>query len=511
MKKITCYLISFIMIATVFFVPAEFVHAENNDVVASTESMVEPDGEVSTEPELTEDIEIDDEGDTKKEISNADISLGTIYYYYTGSERKPVPKVSYEGNLLTNGTDYEVSYSNNVLPGKATMTVTGINGYEGTVDKTFYIAKVNGLKTKSVGATVIDLTWEKQKNVTGYKLYKYNFTTKKWDMIKKIKGEGNNSYSVNDLKAGYGYNFKVRTYVTKGAKTYHGTMSDMLSLGTKPKKAIITSLKADPRKCVTVKWEKRTASGYQVRISRYSDFDYSTTFKVESASTLSRKISNLTADKNYYVKVRAYRTYEGRTTYGQWSAAKKVKTYDTGWLYMASGERYYYKDGTPLKGSHKIDSKRCYFDKTTGKLLGATATMWNKVKNQNSDTKYLIAVSKDTHMVCVYKGKAGHWTANKLYRCSTGARGTATPSGTFKTPGTHMKRFGAVSGYSAWYATRIVGDVCFHSVLYQIGSKTAFVDGRLGLNISHGCIRMNINSAKWIYDNIPAKTKVVIY
>lgn len=511
MKKLTCCLIALFMFTSVFYMPAGVAYAEDNDVPAAVGNDVESGIENNAEVDEGSNTEEDTEITVEKNIVDADVSLSTVYYYYTGVERTPKPVVKYEDVLLTEGTDYTVEYSNNIYPGTAKIEIRGINGYLGSVSKSFYIARVNGLKTKSVGATVINLQWEKQKNVTGYKVYQYNFSTKKWNMIKKIKGSNNSTYSVEGLKAGYGYNFKVRSYVVKGTKTYHGAMSEMLSLGTRPKKAAITSVKADPRKCITVKWEKRTGSGYQVKISRYSDFDYATTFNIESANTLSRKISNLTADKNYYIKARAYRTYEGRTTYGQWSDVKKVKTYDTGWLYMANGERYYYKDGTPLKGSQKLDGKRYYFDTTSGELRGATATMWNKIKKTKSDTQYIIAVSKDTHVVCVYKGKAGDWTVHKYYRCSTGAKGTETPSGTFKTPGTHMKRFGAVSGYSAWYATRIVGDVCFHSVLYQIGSKTAFVDSRLGLNISHGCIRMNINSAKWIYDNIPAKTKVVIY
>ena len=38
-----------------------------------------------------------------------------------------------------------------------------------------------------------------------------------------------------------------------------------------------------------------------------------------------------------------------------------------------------------------------------------------------------------------------------------------------------------------------------------------FRDSRLGMNISHGCIRLKIDHAKWIYDNIPYYTKVVTF
>jgi lipoprotein-anchoring transpeptidase ErfK/SrfK len=36
-------------------------------------------------------------------------------------------------------------------------------------------------------------------------------------------------------------------------------------------------------------------------------------------------------------------------------------------------------------------------------------------------------------------------------------------------------------------------------------------DGRLGINASHGCVRLSLSDAKWIYDNIPSGTTVVVY
>ena len=33
---------------------------------------------------------------------------------------------------------------------------------------------------------------------------------------------------------------------------------------------------------------------------------------------------------------------------------------------------------------------------------------------------------------------------------------------------------------------------------------------KLGQPSSHGCVRLSIEDAKWIYDNVPEKTKVVI-
>jgi hypothetical protein len=47
--------------------------------------------------------------------------------------------------------------------------------------------------------------------------------------------------------------------------------------------------------------------------------------------------------------------------------------------------------------------------------------------------------------------------------------------------------------------------------IYSIPFYTTKMDGRLGMGLSHGCVRLDINNAKWIYDNIPRNTTVVVY
>lgn len=59
---------------------------------------------------------------------------------YTGEEIKPGVIVTVDGNVLTEGVDYTVTYSDNVNPGAATATITGIGKYTGTVTTNFTIA-----------------------------------------------------------------------------------------------------------------------------------------------------------------------------------------------------------------------------------------------------------------------------------------------------------------------------------------------------------------------------------
>lgn len=63
--------------------------------------------------------------------TNAKISMVDPSCEYTGKAVKPSYKVYYKSKVLKEGTDYKASYSNNVEPGTATVTVSGIGNYTG--------------------------------------------------------------------------------------------------------------------------------------------------------------------------------------------------------------------------------------------------------------------------------------------------------------------------------------------------------------------------------------------
>ena len=82
-----------------------------------------------------------------------DISTGTIADIpdqdYTGSAIVPDITLTVGGQLLTEGTDYLVSCTNNVNLGTATLTATGMGDYTGTLTKDFRICYAD--KTGSCG------------------------------------------------------------------------------------------------------------------------------------------------------------------------------------------------------------------------------------------------------------------------------------------------------------------------------------------------------------------------
>lgn len=103
--------------------------------------------------------------------------------------------------------------------------------------------------------------------------------------------------------------------------------------------------------------------------------------------------------------------------------------------------------------------------------------------------------------------------------CSSGAN-DATPTGTFKMPEkkrdterTEWFHFRAFGGY-ARYATRIYKDVMFHSLLYSRPKESRINEQSVkdfGYPVSHGCIRLRVEDAKFIAENCPVGTRVKIH
>lgn len=451
------------------------------------------------------------------DLSDAVVKLEYSNYSYTGKARVPKPTVTLDDKVLKANKDYVVKYANNTYPGIATVTVEGIGAYSSSAETTFYIAKIGSLTLKSRGATTLKLSWSKKSGVTGYQIRRYNETKEAWGVWKTVKDDDTNTFTIGKLPEAAEHQIKVRAFVTDEAgTTYYGEDSPVLETVTKPGKVDFTSLKTNLKMQLKIKWAKEAGDGYQIYVSRNSKFSSPSKYTIDSQSTLSKNIQAKKNNINYYVKVRAYKIFEGKKVYGSWSKVRKIKTDGTGWS-TSNNRKYYYRNGSKLKGTHTISGSQYFFDKNSGVLLGTSATMYENIKKKKSGTKYLISVDRRKNRTVVYHKSEGDWVVKYYWKCSTGAPSdystlSCTPSGTFKVPKkrTHQKYFGDRSGYRCWYTTRIYKGYLFHSVLYQPYSGTRIQDGRLGYNISHGCIRLAKDNAYWLYKNIDAGTTVVI-
>jgi peptidoglycan hydrolase-like protein with peptidoglycan-binding domain len=103
----------------------------------------------------------------------------------------------------------------------------------------------------------------------------------------------------------------------------------------------------------------------------------------------------------------------------------------------------------------------------------------------------------------------------RTMKCSTGMSGNDTPKGTYQATTGPGARWHYFKEFYVWaqYAYYIQGDYMFHSVLYNQrgGNPTYGSVHNLGRKASHGCVRLSVENAKWVYQNCPMKTKVIIY
>ena len=127
--------------------------------------------------------------------------------------------------------------------------------------------------------------------------------------------------------------------------------------------------------------------------------------------------------------------------------------------------------------------------------------MRDRIIGYGSGTQWLIAVNRSTHKVGVFRGGAGSWSLQYYWGCVTGAPGSPTITGSYRTTG--FKRPVLSTDSRARYCTQIWGGYFFHTILAS--------ESELGHSLSHGCLRMAYPSAQWIYNNINAGTAVVIY
>ena len=75
----------------------------------------------------------------RTDLSEAQITLNQDSFEYTGFEIEPEFTVTLNGEALTYGLDYAVTYANNIQPGEATVTIRGICDYTGTASAVFTI------------------------------------------------------------------------------------------------------------------------------------------------------------------------------------------------------------------------------------------------------------------------------------------------------------------------------------------------------------------------------------
>lgn len=235
------------------------------------------------------------------------------------------------GNFV--GTSAQIS---GLLPGS--VNYVHIAAYASSNGKT-YIGNYNtSVKIETtVGAinprvsayanNFVTLTWDKQTAANGYEVFKYDASSKKYVLYKNITNPNTNTCKVTGLASNKKYDFKVRAYQIDDSEKTYASFGAVVSQYTSIAKPKLNSAKSTSKKKIKASWSKvGGASGYQVMWSTYKNFSKNYKTKSVKAKYSSKTVTTAQSKKTYYVRVRAYKTINGKKVYSQWSSTKKVKT-----------------------------------------------------------------------------------------------------------------------------------------------------------------------------------------
>jgi len=159
---------------------------------------------------------------------------------------------------------------------------------------------------------------------------------------------------------------------------------------------------------------------------------------------------------------------------------------------------------------YKIPTKDNGYKPATQSLLTANevaseSIYENKLNSveSTSNTNNYILVNISEQRVYIFYGTNHKWKLINTFSCGSGKAETPTITGHFSVgvKGLHFKVGTSNAPVYCKYFSQIDGNYLFHSILYDKNGNV--LDGNLGVVESHGCIRLALTDAKYIYDNVP--------
>lgn len=214
-------------------------------------------------------------------------------------------------------TNQTINTDTNIKPN----TTTANNNVQSTIKNP---NKITGFKLKTNYTNKVKLKWDKQSQITTYKIELYNKKTRKYECKKTLNSDAT-SATIKGLIDGTTYKFRIRAIKTVNGKNYYGEYT-YLKITTKPNKVKISKIKSTAKKEMNIYWKKiSNSTGYELQYSLKNNFKGKKSVKIKSKKTLNKTIKNLKSNKKYYIRIRAYKLVDGKKIYGDFSKVKNIK------------------------------------------------------------------------------------------------------------------------------------------------------------------------------------------
>lgn len=280
-------------------------------------------------------------------------------------------------------------------------------GYTGNLDVDFWYKDTNvtteNLTMSKNTANTITLAWDDADDADAYRVYRYNEGTGKYDYLATTSDTG---FTDTNLQPGTNYQYKVRCVWTIGGNNYYGTYSSALTAPTLP--AQVTNVRVDKQtgKTVSLAWDSvNGADGY--RIYRYnSDSDSYEELDTVGADRTSYEVTGLASACEYRFKIRASKTMNANTYWGEYSekvvaVTKPDKVAELSARTLGASEI----ELTWKKSSHVTGYQIYRLDGQTGKYV-KIATVEESMPASYTDCK-LSAATEYSYKVRAYKNFEG--------------------------------------------------------------------------------------------------------
>ncbi len=261
-------------------------------------------------------------------IPKVEIIFEKSYVAYTGQAALPKVTLKSGDTVLTEGTDYFVTYetpdSTDFGEYKISFKCAENLPYEFDTERTYEILPGETPKlTVTQTTSTIKLSWSAVYGATGYRVYVYDYAEKEWVRIMSTTGR---TYTAGALNSGTRYRFAVQAYhkTTDGTVYFSGSK---VAVTTATKPATVKSLYASSgsKGKLSLSWANVSGeSGFEIYYSEGKNGTYKK-FAEVGANTTKHTFTNLKSGNTLYFKVRAYRTINGNTVYGAFSTVKVVK------------------------------------------------------------------------------------------------------------------------------------------------------------------------------------------
>lgn len=327
-----------------------------------------------------------------------------------------------------------------------------------------------------------------QKTSTGYSLAVTGF----FKGSLNVNGDVYNDYFYADRTGGYVLTGKQKFDAGMLVADQHGRLLEGLFPKTKANSFLVTGR-------------------FDGNLQRY--------YLIDSGGHLYAKLGKFTAtDENGKTDDYYGREDQGYVVIGSYRAPN-------GTVYYADG------DGKLIKHGWRYVDGSWYFlnrDGSSRAFSNAAKSAYEAIKNWTSETSFLICIDNNNLRTVVFQGSAGDWEPVADWLCSVGKAPTnrqevaegygATVRGVFK-----IVNRGYIMGndpdyfyWSEFWQPRPGEEgQRFHSRPYwRNASRTPgalYDNGDFGRAQTHGCVRLDIDGVKFIYDNCPIGTKVYSY